>query len=107
MSKESARASAEHRQAVVAAARKAEKRRRLLGRAITIAVVVIVAAALTVLIVVVTRPAKTPAVSANGQILPAASSGTTTVEKPATRVKNTSGIAGVLAYDTTGWPGDG
>ncbi len=107
MSKESARASAEHRKAVVATAKKAEKRRRLLARVIVIAIVVIVAAALTVLIVVVTRPAKTPAVTANGQILPAASSGTTTVQKPATRVKNTSGITGVMAYDTTGWPGDG
>jgi Protein of unknown function (DUF3105) len=93
MSKESARASAEHRKAVVAAAKKAEKRRRLVGR--------------IVVIVVVTRPSATPAAAADGQILPAASTGTTTVEAPATRVKNTSGVSGVLAFDTTGWPGDG
>ena len=107
MSKESARASAEHRKAVVAAAKKAEKRRRLVGRIVVIAVVVVVAAALTVLIVVITRPTPSTAASTSGQIVPAASSGTTTVEAPATRVKNTSGISGVLAWDTTGWPGDG
>jgi hypothetical protein len=107
MSKESARASAEHRKAVVAAAKKAEKRRRLIGRVVVIAVVVVAAAALTVLIVIVTRPTPSAAVSASGQIIPAASSGTATIEAPATRVKNTSGISGVLAWDTTGWPGDG
>jgi hypothetical protein len=107
MSKESARASAEHRKAVVAAARKADKRRKLVGRVVVVAIVVVVAAALTVLIIVVTRPSSKPAASATGQILPAASSGDTTVEAPVTRVKNTSGISGVLAWDTTGWPGDG
>jgi hypothetical protein len=107
MSKESARVSAEHRKAVVAAAKKAEKRRRFIGRTVVIAVVVVVAAALTVLIIVVTRPAPSTAAATSGQIIPAASSGTTTVEAPATRVKNTTGISGVLAFDTTGWPGDG
>ena len=107
MSKESARASAEHRKEVVAAARKAERRRRLLSRSILVALVVVVVAGLTVLIVTITRPSATPVASANGQILPAASSGTTTTEAPATRVTNTSGIPGVLAFDTTGWPGDG
>jgi hypothetical protein len=107
MSKESSRASAEHRQAVVAAAKQAEKRRRLIGRVIVIAVVVVVAAALTVLIIVVTRPAPSAAVSASRQIIPAASSGATTTQAPATRVTNTTGISGVLAWDTTGWPGDG
>jgi hypothetical protein len=107
MSKESARASAEHRKAVVAAAKKAEKRRRLVGRIVVLAVVVVVAAALTVLIVTVTRPAASTAASATAQILPAASSGTTTLEATATPVKDTSGIPGVLAWDTTGWPGDG
>ncbi len=107
MSKESARASAEHRKAVVAATKKAEKRRRVIGRIVVTAVVVVVAAALTVLIVVVTRPAPSTAASTSGQIMPAASSGTTTTQAPVDRVKNTSGISGVLAWDTTGWPGDG
>ncbi|HEY5230468.1 MAG TPA: DUF3105 domain-containing protein [Galbitalea sp.] len=113
MSKQSARASSEHRKAVVAAVKRAEKRRKLVSRVIVVAVVVVVAAAITVLIIVVTRPSTpTPApahasVNDSAQILPAASSGATTIEAPATRVKNTSGIAGVLAFDTTGWPGDG
>ena len=115
MSKESAHASAEHRKAVVAAAKKAEKQRRLIGRIVGVAVVVVVAAGLTVLIFAITRPAASTAPSTsgstngqtNGQIIPTASSGATTTEAPATRVKNTSGISGVLAWDTTGWPGDG
>jgi Protein of unknown function (DUF3105) len=107
MSKESARASAEHRKAVVAAAKKAEQRRKLIGRIIAVAVVVVVAAGVTVLVVTVTNQPKAAATSSSGQILPAASTGDTTVEAPVTRVKNTSGITGVLAWDTTGWPGDG
>ena len=107
MSKESARASAEHRKAVVAAAKKAEKRRKLVGRIIGIAVAVVVAAGIVILVVVVTHQPKSATPSANGQILPAVSTGDTTVEAPVTRVKNTSGIQGVLAWDTTGWPGDG
>ena len=107
MSKESARASAEHRKAVVAAAKKAEKRRKFIGRIIGIAVAVVVAAGIVILVVVVTHQPKSATPSANGQILPAVSTGDTTVEAPVTRVKNTSGIQGVLAWDTTGWPGDG
>ena len=110
MSKESARASAEHRKAVVAAARKAERRRTIIRRAIVVGLVAVVVAGLIVLIVGLTRPSKAPAASANpenAQIIPAASSGDTTTEAPATPVKNTSGIPGVLAFDTTGWPGDG
>jgi hypothetical protein len=111
MSKESARASAEHRRTVVAAAKKAEKQRRLIGRIIVIAAVVVVAAGLTVLIIAITRPTTSAAgskgTSANEQILPAASTGDTTTQAEVTKVKNSSGISGVLAFDTTGWPGDG
>lgn len=107
MSKESARASAEHRKAIVAAAKKAQKRRTLVGRIVVAAVVVVAAAALTVLIFAVTRPAASTPASASGQILPAASSGDTTTQAKVTREKNVSGISGVIAFDTTGWPGDG
>jgi hypothetical protein len=111
MSKESARASAEHRKAVVAAAKKAQKRRTLIGRLVVTVVVVVVAAGLTVLIISVTRPSTPTGASANassnGQIIPAASTGDTTTQANVTRVKNDSGITGVLAFDTTGWPGDG
>jgi hypothetical protein len=111
MSKESARASAEHRKAVVAAARKAEQRRRRTTRIIAIAVAVVVVAAVTVLIVFVTRPgapvAEPSKPSTGQQILPAASVGQTTIEAAAKSIPNTSGIPGVLAWDTEGWPGDG
>ncbi len=116
MSKESARASAEHRKAVVAAAKKAEQRRR---RTRTIAAIttgaVVLAAVVIFIVVVVTRPAAKPGSTAqtpsNGtQIVPAASTtatGAPVTEAKPTRIKNTTGIAGVLAWDTTGWPGDG
>jgi hypothetical protein len=107
MSKESARASAEHRKAVVAAAKKAERRRKLVGRIIGVAVVVVVAAGIIVLVLTVTHQSTPTAPSARGQIIPAASTGATTTQAAATPVKNTSGIRGVLAFDTTGWPGDG
>jgi hypothetical protein len=107
MSKESARASAEHRKAVVAAAKKKQQRQKLIGRLIAVAVVVVVAAGIVVLVVAVTRPSSSSTNSAAGQIIPAASSGDTTVQATPERVKNTSGISGVLAWDTTGWPGDG
>jgi hypothetical protein len=111
MSKESARASAEHRRAVVAAARKAEQRRRRIARVTAIAVAVVVLAAVAVLIVFVARPsapAAAPSKPSTGQqILPAASVGKTTIEAAAKPIPNTSGIAGVLAWDTEGWPGDG
>jgi Protein of unknown function (DUF3105) len=107
MSKESARASAEHRKAVVAAAKKAEKRRRQVTRLVISGIVLVAVIAIVVVIVTVTRPAASTTASPSRQILPAASSGTTTVEAKPTLVKDTSGIPGVLAWDTTGWPGDG
>jgi len=42
-----------------------------------------------------------------GEILPAPLTGAVTTDKAANRVGDTSGITGVLAWDTTGWPGDG
>jgi hypothetical protein len=111
MSKESARASAEHRRAVVAAAKKAEQRRRLVTRTVAIAVAIVVVAAIVLLVVVTTRPAATDAGSNHPstaqQIIPAASEGQTTTEATPKTVSNTSGIPGVLAWDTEGWPGDG
>jgi hypothetical protein len=107
MSKESARASAEHRKAVVAAARKAEQRRRMLGRLLiaggSVVAVVIVAA----IVFAVTRPT-TATKAAGNQIIPAGpTSDVATTQAAVTRVANTTGISGVLAWDTDGWPGDG
>ena len=93
-----------------------EQRRRERSRRILIGTVIGLVAALTVVIViVVTRPqGGTGAEAGSGagagtksQILPAAPSGAKTVQQPATTVADTSGIPGVLAWDTTGWPGDG
>jgi len=114
MSKESARASAEHRKAVVAAAKKAEQRRRRNGRVAIIAGAVVVAAAVATIVVIVTRPnggaTADPGArpSAAAQIIPAGpSSSTKTIQAAVTTKKNPTNIDGVLAWDTTGWPGDG
>jgi hypothetical protein len=109
MSKESARASAEHRKAVVAAAKKAEQRRGMFGRLAVAAGIVVAVIAVAAIIFAVTRPTAS-AKTAGGQIIPAASTaatGATTTQAAVTPEKNVSGIAGVLAFDTTGWPGDG
>lgn len=45
--------------------------------------------------------------SGSGQIIPATPTGQPTVEQTPKRVTNTTGVPGVLAWDTEGWPGDG
>lgn len=88
-----------------------EQRRRERGRRILIAAIGLVAviAAAVVVVVLVSRPqAGAPAAAgADQQIIPAAPTGATTVQQTTTTVPDTSGIPGVLAWDTTGWPGDG
>ena len=86
--------------------RRRERRRWTLAAAIGLVVVAVVA---VVIVVQVTRPASgSPAeASAGEQIIPSAPTGATTSELPVTSVPDTSGIPGVLAWDTTGWPGDG
>ena len=88
-----------------------EQRRRERRRSVLIAsaiglVVVVVA---VIVVVLVTRPqAGSPAEAGAGkQIVPSAPTGATTVQLPVTTVADASGIPGVLAWDTTGWPGDG
>ena len=87
-----------------------EQRRRERGRWILIAsaigLVVVVA---VIVVVLVTRPqAGSPAEAGTAkQIVPSAPTGATTTQLPVTTVSDTSGISGVLAWDTTGWPGDG
>ena len=46
-------------------------------------------------------------VAASQQVLPTTPTGALTVEQAPTSVPDTSGVSGVLAWDTTGWPGDG
>lgn len=93
-----------------------EQRRRERSRRILIGTLIGVVAALAVtIVIVVTRPqGGTGAEAGSGagagtqnQILPAAPTGAKTVQQPATTVADTSGVPGVLAWDTTGWPGDG
>jgi hypothetical protein len=109
VSKQSVRAEAERQRAIIAA-EQAKRRRRALSVIIPVAMVAI-ASVVVIIVAFAARPAaKAPeptASSAASQILPAASSGPTTVQGPATPVADTSGIPGVLAWDTTGWPGDG
>jgi hypothetical protein len=111
MSKQSARESAEHRKAVVAAQKKAERRRVLGTRIAVIVGVLVVVGAIVAVVLVVTRPAapaKAGAVNSLKQIIPAGgSTPTVTQQAKVKRVANTTGITGVLAWDTTGWPGDG
>jgi hypothetical protein len=98
------------RQRALAAAEQAKRRRRALAVIIPLAALAIISV-VVIIVAIAVRPApnvtKPTAGSAASQILPAASSGDTTVQAKATPVADTSGIAGVLAWDTTGWPGDG
>ncbi|HEX4442990.1 MAG TPA: DUF3105 domain-containing protein [Galbitalea sp.] len=111
MSKESARASAEHRRQIVAAAKKAEQRRRNATRFGVIGGIVVVAVVIVIVIVSVTRPTTptaTPAVDASKQIIPSGPTTSDVTQQAVVKtVNNTTGIQGVLAWDTDGWPGDG
>jgi hypothetical protein len=98
---------ANERRAAIEAIRKEqqakERRRAILGGGAVGAVLVV----LVVLIVIGTRGHKAPA-SSGPQVLPAAvTTGQTTVEKPATKLANTTGIPGVIVYATNGWPSGG
>ncbi|GAA4267487.1 DUF3105 domain-containing protein [Frondihabitans peucedani] len=86
----------------------ATERRRLLlilgGAVVTVAIVVV--------IFVSTISGNDAAGTKGGaatsdQIVPAAVSGSSTTQKKTDRATDDSGIDGVLAWDTTGWPGDG
>jgi hypothetical protein len=62
-------------------------------------VVVIAAVVAIVLAVTSSRP-----VTSSAQVMPPGVSGQTTVQPPAHTVANSTGISGVVAYVTTGWP---
>ena len=93
----------------------AQQARRTKRRRRAVAIVIPVAAVAIISVVLISwrasRPdaiAPQPTVgSPTSQILPAASSGSVTVQAQATPVADTSGIPGALAWDTIGWPGDG
>ena len=93
----------------------AQQARRTKRRRRAVAIVIPVAAVAIISVVLISWRASHPDAiapqptvgSTTSQILPAASSGSVTVQAQATPVADTSGIPGVLAWDTTGWPGDG
>ena len=80
-----------------AAERNRERRRRLIwfGGGGTV-----IAALVTVIIVI----AVTSSGGVSKEVIPAAPAGSTTVLPATVTVPNTTGISGVVAYDTTGWP---
>jgi len=98
------------RQRALLAAQQAKRRRRTLAIIIPVAALAIISV-VVILVAIAMRPGAnvpTPtASSAASQILPAASSGDAIAQARATPVTDTTGIEGVLAWDTTGWPGDG
>jgi hypothetical protein len=84
-----------------------ERRRRLIGWG-SAALAVLVVAAVVVVLVARPKPAASAATDAADQIIPAAvDASPTTTQKTVPTVKDDSGIEGVTAWDTTGWPGDG
>jgi Protein of unknown function (DUF3105) len=108
MSKESARASAEHRKAVVAAAKKAERRRRMIARLGIAGGIIVFVIVIVVIVFAVTRPTGSRPTVSSAQIIPAGPTSSSVTQQAAVeRVTNTTGIVGVLAWDTEGWPGDG
>lgn len=82
-----------------------ERRRNWL--VIAAVAVLIVALGVGVAITVSDHHSSSPTATSGPQIVPSTPTGTTTVQQTPTRVANTSGIKGVLAWDTQGWPGDG
>jgi hypothetical protein len=100
---------AEERRAKAAALRKATEARTRRNRILIIvgAVVVVVVVVVVAVVVWPRGSATTAATSSGSQIIPATPTGAVTVQQKPTRVANKSGISGVLAWDTTGWPGDG
>ena len=85
----------------IAAQREAERRRQRRRRLIWFGGGGTVIAALVAVIVVV---AGTSSGSGGKEVIPAAPAGATTVQPAAVTVPNTTGLSGVVAYDTTGWP---
>jgi Protein of unknown function (DUF3105) len=72
----------------------------------TVAVILVIAAGVTAVAVAGGHHSTAP-VSGSGQIIPAAPTGARTLQQQPKQVANTTGVSGVLAWDTQGWPGDG
>jgi hypothetical protein len=85
----------------IAAQREAERRRQRRRRLVWFAGGGTVIAAVVAVIVVV---AVTSSSGGSKEMIPAAPTGSTAVQPAAVTVPNTTGISGVVAYDTAGWP---
>jgi hypothetical protein len=96
------------RQAKIEAIRReqARKRRIRVGLLVGGAVVVVALIVGGIFVAVGANHGSGKSVAAS-QVLPAAPVGEPVTQAKVTVVPDTSGIAGVLAWDTTGWPGDG
>ena len=67
-------------------------------------VVIVVFAAVIVVVVIATHKSSS---GPQAQIIPSTPTGAVTKQAKVTREPNKSGIKGVIAYDTEGWPGNG
>ena len=76
------------------------------GLIATVGVVLVLA--VVIIGVAVLRGHSTPqSATGSGQIIPSTPTGTRTTQEQPKRVANTTGISGVLAWNTDGWPGNG
>ncbi len=104
---------AEQRRLKAAQLRKAEasrrRRRRILWGSGGALAALVVAGVIVALAVQphASGPSSASGLDAAAQIIPSAPTGAATTQQSPTTVPDTSGIDGALAWDTTGWPGDG
>jgi len=82
-----------------------DQRRTPWGLIAVVSAVVVIAAG--VAIVVTSSNKKSSTSGGSSEVMPAAVTGATTHEVAPQTATDSSGIAGVLAWNTTGWPGDG
>ena len=101
--RETSAARQERLEAIRRQQQRAERRRLLIGTS----VVVVVLAALVIGVVVGISANKKKPAKAGDQIIPSTPTGQTTVQSTPKTELNKTGIKGVTAYDTEGWPGDG
>ncbi len=85
----------------------AARRRRIFGWGGAGLAVLIAAAIVVVIVVTQPKPTASAGPDTPQQIIPAAVSGAATQQQPVNTAVDDSGIPGVLAWDTDGWPGDG
>ncbi|HET8603983.1 MAG TPA: DUF3105 domain-containing protein [Marmoricola sp.] len=106
-SKSSKRERAEERRALVEKMKREQQRQERRRMVLGTGVLVVILAGLVVAVLLGTRGGGKPSEEGK-QIVPAAvTGGTPLVQKPPAEVKNTTGVEGVIAYDTKGYPAPG